>query len=124
MKIASFVFIAMVVGSALLAGAPTQYKVAFSTYLGGSDFDAVRDVAIDSKGDIVVVGGTASTDFPVTPGAFQATLQKSTDSSSASRLGETDAYIAKFTRWASCSGAPTSGEPATIVPTQWGGQAG
>jgi len=44
----------------------------------------------------VVVGGTASTDFPVTPGAFQATLQKSTDSSSASRLGETDAYIAKF----------------------------
>ena len=87
---------AVVFISSALAGAPTKYDVAFSTYLGGTDFDAARDVAVDSQGNIIVVGGTASTDFPATPGAFQTTLGKSTGPDSASRLGDTDAYIAKF----------------------------
>ncbi len=77
--------------------AHTRFDVAFSTYFGGSGFDAVRDVAVDSQGNIIVVGGTASPDLPVTPGAFQAKLAKSTGRDTASRLGDTDAFIAKLT---------------------------
>jgi hypothetical protein len=86
----------LLLASEALAGAPTEYKVSFSTYLGGTDFDAIRDVAVDSKGNIVVVGGTASRDFPATPDAFQTALQRSTGDETASRLGDTDAFIAKY----------------------------
>jgi len=37
----------------------------FSTHLGGSAFDEVRDVALDSQSNIIAVGQTASPDFPV-----------------------------------------------------------
>lgn len=43
----------------------------FSTYLGGSKDDGVTGVAYDSAGNVWLRGNTASTDFPVTPGAFQ-----------------------------------------------------
>jgi hypothetical protein len=48
-------------------------SLAFSTYLGGADSDAGEDVALDSAGLPVAVGGTSSADFPATPGALQAT---------------------------------------------------
>jgi len=47
-----------------LAGAPSRYEVAFSTYLGGTNFDAIRDVAVDHQGNIVVVGGRLRRIFP------------------------------------------------------------
>jgi hypothetical protein len=43
----------------------------FSTYLGGSGQDKGNAVALDSSGYAYVAGGTFSTDFPVTAGAFQ-----------------------------------------------------
>ncbi len=55
---------------------PTQsvaaQQLVFSTYLGGSgEADAGAGVKVDSNGNIVVAGVTYSTDFPVTPNAFQ-----------------------------------------------------
>jgi hypothetical protein len=44
----------------------------YSTYLGGSSGDAANAITVDSVGDAYVAGQTASTDFPVTPGVFQA----------------------------------------------------
>lgn len=41
----------------------------FSTYLGGGGQDSLRDLATDASGHIYAVGGTASTDFPVTVGS-------------------------------------------------------
>jgi hypothetical protein len=38
----------------------------FVTYLGGSDYDQARDVAVDALGNIYVTGGTRSRDFPAT----------------------------------------------------------
>src|SRR6266849_5648817 len=43
----------------------------YSTYLGGSDYDAGTGIAVDSAGNGYVVGTTSSADFPVTPGVFQ-----------------------------------------------------
>jgi len=41
----------------------------FSTFVGGSREDTIRDVYVDEHGFIYVTGGTKSHDFPTTPGA-------------------------------------------------------
>jgi hypothetical protein len=43
--------------------------VAFSTYIGGSDFEQIRDITTDGQGNIYVTGGTGSADFPTTLGS-------------------------------------------------------
>jgi hypothetical protein len=45
-------------------------KLAYSTFLGGSATEGAVGIGVGPLGDIYVVGGTASPDFPVTPGAF------------------------------------------------------
>jgi Beta-propeller repeat len=52
---------------------PTGSSLVYSTYLGGSGGDSVGNIAIDSAGNAYVVGETTSSDFPITPGAFQPT---------------------------------------------------
>ena len=45
----------------------------YSTYIGGSLNDAIRDVKIDSEGNILLIGITTSEDIPTTENAFQST---------------------------------------------------
>jgi hypothetical protein len=45
-----------------------------STYLGGSDFDLARALAIAGNGDVFVAGSTFSTKFPHTTGGAQASF--------------------------------------------------
>lgn len=49
--------------------------MSFSTYFGGIDGDSVRGIDVDSAGNIYITGETDSLDFPITPGAYQSTLQ-------------------------------------------------
>jgi hypothetical protein len=56
---------------------PTQPLVidplVYSTYIGGSNPDYGYAIAVDGSGNAYVTGATYSTDYDVTPGAFQTT---------------------------------------------------
>ena len=52
---------------------PSGSALVYSTYLGGSGSDSGNGIAVDSAGSAYVTGQTYSSDFPVTPGAFQTT---------------------------------------------------
>ena len=51
--------------------APATYSLDFSTFIGGSAFEQIRDITSDGAGNIYVVGGTQSTNYPTTAGAYQ-----------------------------------------------------
>lgn len=45
----------------------------FSTYYGGSSYNIIYELQLDEVGDVYIVGGTTSNDFPVTSDAWQRT---------------------------------------------------
>jgi len=63
-------------GPATAAGPGT---LVFSSYLGGTLGEQVRDVVIDSQGNIYAAGGTTSSNFPTTQGAYDRTHNGTTD---------------------------------------------
>jgi hypothetical protein len=50
-------------------------QILYSTIFSGNSFNAAFAIAVDSTGAAYIFGETSSTDFPVTPGALQTTLQ-------------------------------------------------
>jgi hypothetical protein len=63
----------------------TGSALVYSTFLGGGDLDRPYGIAIDPSGNAYVAGATRSSDFPVTPKAFQRVLR-----------GDWDAFVAKL----------------------------
>ena len=63
---------------------PAGSALVYSSYLGGSDNDEGRGIAVDSSGSAYVTGFTLSTNFPTT-GAFQPSL-----------AGRVDAFVTKL----------------------------
>ena len=57
----------------------------YSTLIGGSDADFAKNLALDQAGNAYVYGYTYSSDFPVTPGAFQSSYK-----------GLIDAFVVKM----------------------------
>ncbi|HLZ41523.1 MAG TPA: SBBP repeat-containing protein [Candidatus Sulfotelmatobacter sp.] len=49
----------------------TGSALVYSSYLGGSNNEHAEAITIDGLGDAYVTGDTGSTNFPITPGAFQ-----------------------------------------------------
>jgi hypothetical protein len=74
----------------------------WSTLIGGSDSDYVRDVALDSSGLAIATGLARSSNFPSTPGAYDQTVNGH------------DCFVAKFDAtgsslvWCSFLGSPGS----------------
>ena len=52
---------------------PTGSALVYSTFLGGTDIDDARGIAVDGSGNAYVTGETTSPDFPTTAGAFART---------------------------------------------------
>lgn len=59
----------------------------YSTFLGGSNEDYPRQLAVDSAGNVGIAGYTYSPDFPTTPGAYDTSVAASDDE---------DIFITKF----------------------------
>lgn len=53
---------------------PDGTGLVYSTYIGGDDADDARGLAIDGSGTAYIFGSTISTNFPVTPSAYQPTF--------------------------------------------------
>lgn len=49
---------------------PTGAARTYATFLGGGHIDRGRAIAVDAAGAAYVAGGTDSTDYPTTPGAY------------------------------------------------------
>jgi hypothetical protein len=66
---------------------PAGSALVYSTYLGGSGYDAGYGIALDTlpNPNAYVMGWTSSTNFPTTAGAFQTTLR-----------GSNNAFVAKI----------------------------
>ncbi|HEY5345791.1 MAG TPA: SBBP repeat-containing protein [Verrucomicrobiae bacterium] len=53
---------------------PSGSTLIYSTYIGGNSSEAAYGIALDSDDNAYITGFTYSTNFPVTPGAFQPKL--------------------------------------------------
>ena len=66
---------------------PAGSSLVYSTFLGGSTQDFAGSIAVDKFGNAYVTGPTSSTDFPITPNAFQSQLNTTGQS------GHSDAFV-------------------------------
>jgi hypothetical protein len=85
-------------------------SLVYSTFLGGSGADGyvsgadhVLDneqpaggIAVDSAGNAYVTGGTASLNFPTTPGAFQVHMQSGVSTYGRSAIDPSDFFVTKL----------------------------
>ncbi len=90
---------------------PDATGLIYSTYLGGSDSDHGRGIAVDSAGNAYVSGDTFSPDFPVTailPGSSSGNVF-------VSKLNPTGSALVYSTRFGSNGATPALGAPDTRV---------
>jgi hypothetical protein len=75
---------------------PDGTSLVYSTYLGGSADDSGFGLAVDSAGNAYVTGETQSSDFPVTPNAFQKAFSTGNCGSGENPLPCSDAFVTKL----------------------------
>lgn len=91
----------------------SNLALSFSTYLGGSGQEDVTStglsggIAVDGSGNIYVAGDTASSDFPVTAGAFQSTYGG----------GAADAFVVKISPSGAAAGFSVATTPTSMTVT-------
>jgi len=76
-------------------------SLVYSTYLGGERDDGADGIAVDAHGNAYVTGGTASSDFPTTAGAFQ----PASGVGFVTKLNPTGSALVYSTRFGGSSGA-------------------
>ena len=93
----------------VVASGAGGYELVFSTYVGGKSWEHARDVCCDKDGNVYMVGGTASRDFPTTPGAYDRTFDAG--GKQIGGAGLCDAFVMKFSPegkliWSTLLGGP------------------
>jgi len=83
----------------------------YSTYLGGAVGDTGQGIAVDAASNAYVTGGTASSNFPTTPGVFQPVFRGGAHRGTS----DGDAFVAKFVDIV-FPPAPTRPAPARRAP--------
>ena len=93
---------------------PTGSHLLYSTYLGGSGADGAFGLAVDATDAVYVAGGTQSSNFPTTPGAFKTTYVGNTANQPPDLLGngfvtklDTSGNLAYSTFTGVMNGVPT-----------------
>ena len=82
--------------------APSGASLVYSTFLGGSGAFEISGgnggltIRVDSQGNAIVLGGTQSTNFPVTPGAFQPTGPSAAWTAQANELFNSGSFLSKL----------------------------
>ena len=66
----------------------------YSTFIGGSNFEWGRGIAIDAAGNAYVTGQTKSSNFPTTGGAFDRTFN--VDTCPRCGIDQYDAFVTKL----------------------------
>ncbi|MCB0256851.1 MAG: SBBP repeat-containing protein [Anaerolineae bacterium] len=66
---------------------PAGSELDYETYIGGSGSETLGSIAIDSSGNAYITGNTRSSNFPVTPGAYDTTYNGNYDG---------DAFVVKL----------------------------
>jgi len=94
----------------------------YSTYLGGSNSDTITAIALDGSGNAYLTGYTASTDFPVTPGAYQTTDQDVASSAFVTKLNSSGSALIYSTYLGGARG-PSGGDSAQSIVVDSAGDA-
>ena len=87
----------------------TGTALVYGTLLGGSTFDAVGSIQVDSTGSVVLGGVTGSTNFPTTAGAYSRTYAGGAEDGFAARLDPTGSTLVYSTLFGG------SGQEAFVV---------
>lgn len=88
-----------------------SYTLDMASYLGASDFEQSRNLAVDKDGFIYMTGGTSSADFPITPGVYQETYD-GRGSGTVGNWGPMSVFVSKFSPdgqliWSTFVGGPS-----------------
>jgi hypothetical protein len=73
---------------------PTGTALVYSTFIGGTNFEWGRGIAIDAAGNAYITGQTKSSNFPTTGGAFDRTFN--VDTCPRCGIDQYDAFVLKL----------------------------
>lgn len=87
-----------VIDAAIIKYDPTGANRIYATYLGGNRADQPHSLVTTPSGELIVMGATASTNFPTSVGAYNTSHNGGTTVSpnSATFTGGSDIFITKF----------------------------
>ena len=101
---------------------PDGTALAYSTYLGGTNYEITDGIAVNSTSAAYVTGYTVSSDFPTTPGAYQTTSNTSNRTAFVTKVATRTATVTSLS--SSLNPSPAGGlvtYRATVTPTPEGG---